>query len=287
MISHCLSAIPKILISIISLIWLFTNHSYASEEIKIPMNIKSLFGDKTIYLTATIYKPEGYGRFPLAIINHGAPREKEKRDRIIKFSAQSKEFLKRGFVVVVPMRRGYGTSEGIYSEGHGKCDNPDYYTAGMESAKDIRAVTDYMIKQPYIDKSKILVVGQSAGGFGALALSSMNVDGIIGIINFAGGRGSIREDFVCTPIRLSQATYEFGKTSKVPTLWIYTENDKFFPPSISKDMYENYIKSGGKARYILLPPFKQDGHSLFGDKDGIPIWTPLVDNFLNELGVFK
>ncbi|MCX8028135.1 MAG: prolyl oligopeptidase family serine peptidase [Thermodesulfovibrionales bacterium] len=276
----------KVLIALFLIAFFFLlNPSHASEEIRIPMKITHLFGEKTIFLYATLYKPDGKGPFPLVVINHGTPRDMSKKDRIFKFSSQSKEFVKRGFVVVVPMRRGYGGSEGNYAESYGRCENPDYYNVGMESAKDIKAVIQYMTEQSYVDKNRILVVGQSSGGFGSLALGSMKVDGLMGIINFAGVRGSIKEDFICSPVRLSQATYEFAKTSKVPTLWIYTENDKFVSPSVSKEMFDSYIKGGGKGKFILLPPFKQDGHSLFGDVDGIQIWMPIVDAFLKEIGL--
>lgn len=46
---------------------------------------------------------------------------------------------------------------------HGKCDRPDYYSASIEGAKDIKAVIDYIKQQPYIDRTKILIVGQSTG----------------------------------------------------------------------------------------------------------------------------
>lgn len=257
---------------------------HADEKIKIPMTVKHLLGDSNINLSATLYKPDGKEPFPLAIINHGTPRSKEDRNRNVTFKTQSEYFVKKGFVVVVPMRRGFGESEGIYVEEHGKCERPDYYSAAMEGAKDIKAVVDYMIKQPYVDKSKILIIGQSTGGFASLAFGSMNVEGVIGIINFAGGRGSPRDDFVCAPNTLIWTVGKFGKTSKMPTLWIYTENDKYFAPSISKEMYEEYVKNGGKAKYVLLPPFMEDGHKLFHRKEGMPIWTPIVDEFLRELG---
>lgn len=262
----------------------FTVLCHAQEKIKIPMTVKHLFGESTVNLLATLYKPEGEGPFPLVIINHGTPRAQEDYKKIFTFKNQSEVFLKKGFVVVVPMRRGFGDSEGTYAEFKGKCDRPDYYYPSMEGAKDIKAVIDYMIKQPYIDKTKILIVGQSTGVHTALALGSMNVDGVIGIINFGGGRGSIKDEFVCSPNTLIWTTGNFGKNSKVPTLWIYTENDRYFASSIAKEMFEEYIKNGGKGKFILLPPFMEDGHKLFLRKEGIPIWVPIVDEFLRELG---
>lgn len=256
---------------------------WAMEEIKIPMSVKALPGTKTIHLSATLYIPDGKGPFPLAILNHGDPRDKTKRENTVRFKNQSKAFVKRGFVVVVPMRRGFGKSEGTYVEGHGKCDNPDYYSAGLEGARDIRATIDFMAQQPYVDRNRILLVGQSAGGFASLAVSAVNPEGVVGIINFGGGKGSIKNEFVCAPETLVWTVGEYGRRLKVPTLWIYTENDKYFPPSISKKMHEHYVSKGGTAKFVLLPPFMDDGHFLFLRDEWIPVWIPLVEEFLQSI----
>ena len=68
-----------------------------------------------IKLQTTIYKPDGPGPFPLMIISHGVPFEKVLESEIKsrhRYCQQSKEFVNRGFVVAIPMRRGYGKSGG-------------------------------------------------------------------------------------------------------------------------------------------------------------------------------
>ena len=259
---------------------------WAMEEIKIPMSVKSLSGTKTIYLSGTLYIPDGQGPFPLAVINHGIPFDEMKRKDTQRFKNQSKEFVERGFVVVVPMRRGYGTSEGDHAEGYGHCENPDYYSAGMESARDIKAAIDFMVQRPYVDKSRILLVGQSAGGFAALAAVSLNPEGVVGVINFAGGRGAKKGGGVCSPDTLIWTVGELGRRSRIPTLWIYSENDKTVGPSLSREMREQYVKNGGNAKFVLLPPFMKDGHYLFR-AEWIPVWTPIVDEFLQDLKLLE
>jgi hypothetical protein len=49
-------------------------------------------------------------------------------------------------------------------------------------------------------------------------------------------------------------------------------------------MHEAFTGAGGKAEYHLVPPFGSDGHFFIGSPDAIPIWSPLVTKFLNELG---
>ena len=55
------------------------------------------------------------------------------------------------------------------------------------------------------------------------------------------------------PDRLVAAAGTLGKTTRVPSLWIYTENDQFFSPQLSRRMYDAYTASGGRAAYALLP----------------------------------
>ena len=64
-------------------------------------------------------------------------------------------------------------------------------------------------------------------------------------------------------------------------LWLYSQNDKFFAPELSRAMYDAYIARGGKAQYVLLPAFGSDGHQMFGANDGRKLWQPAADKFLS------
>ena len=126
-------------------------------------------------------------------------------------------------------------------------------------------IIDYMTDQKLIVPDKAIVVGQSAGGWAAIALSSQNLPAVRAIIIFAAGRGGRvggKPNNNCAPDRLVAATGEFGRTARVPMLWIYIENDTFFGPALSKRMHEAYTGAGGNAEYHLLPPFGNDGHFL-------------------------
>ena len=92
-----------------------------------------------------------------------------------------------GFAVVIPMRRGYGHSEGNYAEAEGPCENADFYAAGRESARDLRATVEYVAALPGIDPERLVLVGHSTGGFASLILASQGLPGVRGVINFAGG----------------------------------------------------------------------------------------------------
>ena len=58
-------------------------------------------------LTATTYRPPGDGPFPLIVLSHGSPANAEERGRMGRYRVVSRvrEFINRGFAVIVPMRR--------------------------------------------------------------------------------------------------------------------------------------------------------------------------------------
>src|SRR5688572_22197088 len=143
------------------------------------------------YIDVTIYRPDGAGPFPLLVLNHGSPRDAASRrsDGRQRLERQSRPFVAMGFAVLVPTRRGYGESDGDWAETYGACANPDYYRAGLESARDIRAAVDAVRGEPWVDATRVVLAGQSAGGFGSVAASSSSFPGLIAVVNFAGGRG--------------------------------------------------------------------------------------------------
>jgi dienelactone hydrolase len=257
------------------------------EVVRIPVAVRQPFGTRHLTLEATTYRPDGEGPFPLAVLNHGSPRSAaDRRNRTReRYPLQSAWFLARGFAVVIPMRRGYAGSEGDWAEGGGPCDRSNWHGAAAESARDIRAAVAYMQAMPSIDRRRVLLVGHSAGGFAALALAAEGVDGLQGVVNFAGGRGSPQAGKNCSPESVVYSMGQFGRTTKVPTLWLYTENDSYFPVPMIQEMHGAFRQRGGEAALVLLPPFGADGHLLFSR--GVALWSPYVEEFLRGLGLVR
>ena len=256
-------------------------------EVTVPLTIKGLVFEKTIPLAATEYTPSGPGPFPAIVISHGVPNNADERAKYTaKYAAVSAVFVKMGFVVLNPLRRGYGKTGGTYEEDSGKC--RFFADAGLETAKDIAAAVSYLRRHPSVDPDRIVLVGQSGGGWGSLAAATREDVPIRGVVNFAGGRGGKVGGIPnnnCQPDFLVADTRKYGKASRVPSLWIYTENDHYFGPDLSQRMFTAYTEAGGKATLLLLPPFGEDGHTLFGAAKGVPLWRDKVDAFLREIGV--
>src|SRR5262249_59684777 len=59
-------------------------------------------------------RPAGPGPFPLAIVSHGSPADAAQRPamQVPTYTSASKWLLERGYMVALPLRRGYGETGG-------------------------------------------------------------------------------------------------------------------------------------------------------------------------------
>ncbi len=63
-------------------------------------------------------------------------------------------------------------------------------------------------------------------------------------------------------------------------LWVYSENDSYFAPPIAASLYDAYTRNGGKAEFVQVGAYGNDGHRLFFGTGGSQIWGPLVKAIL-------
>src|SRR6267378_5070567 len=97
-------------------------------------------------IAATILRPEGQGPFGAVVLNHGVSasareRARESSDLLINSAAV---FARRGYVVVLPLRRGFGDTGGDMAEDPGSCSNPDYKGAEKNAAEDVMVAYNYV-----------------------------------------------------------------------------------------------------------------------------------------------
>jgi dienelactone hydrolase len=237
-------------------------------------------------LETLLVKPNATGRYPLVLMSHGSPRDANRRREMsaYQYFSQAMEFARRGWAVAVAMRRGFGESAGPFLEGYGTCDDPDYGRASTVAAGDLRAAITELAKRPDIDASRILAVGISVGGLATIALSLSPVPGLVAAINFAGGSGSSRPDFVCREERLVETFRAYGRASRTPMLWVYAKNDRYFGPALAEKFHGAFAAGGNTPELVITAPFRDDGHELF-TVYGTALWTPLVDAFLKRQGL--
>jgi dienelactone hydrolase len=220
------------------------------------------------------------GRRPVVLLTHGTSPDLAQRLTVTPWSyfPQALWFAKRGFVVLVVVRRGYGPAGGP-PDVNVCAGASSFLRAGKESSLDLRAAIDYAKSLPNVDPTRIVSIGDSSGGFAQLALASTAPNGLRAAINFAGGRGSLGNGSNCDLAGLTTSLREFGRTAQIPTMWIYAENDKWFPPAIAQTLIQAFRAGGASAQLVIAPAFRADGHALFTDVDS---WAVTVQNFLGE-----
>jgi dienelactone hydrolase len=245
-------------------------------------------GDPSRNLRATVFRPddapgEDSVSRPLAVINHGTASSTRLSVSMPVYFWLSKWFVDRGYVVVLPQRRGHGATGGDLDEAIGNCAHPDHVRSGQVAADDIAATVDFMTRQPGIAPGGAVVVGISTGGWASLALAARNPLQVRAIVNIAGGRGGHaggQPNAVCGEKRLIEAAGEFGRTARIPTLWLYSENDSYFGPRLAASMAKAWSANGAEAEFGMLPAYGADGHDIANDRAGWDLWGAITDRFL-------
>lgn len=271
------------------LLGLTARAAVVEEVIEVPVKMKSPQGQEIEQsLKVTVFRDDAREKAPYLLLNHGrsvdaAGRAKLKRAR---YTANSRYFVSKGFVVLIPTRIGYGETGGPDVEDSGPCNDRKFGPAYAAAAEESVAVLKAAEKLAYVDRSRGLVAGQSFGGLTALTLSTMNLPGLVGAVNFSGGGGgnpTKRPGKPCSADRLLQLYGEYGAASKVPTLWFYSENDLFWGPELPRRWHSAFVNAGGKAHFAALPAHGADGHGSFTANP--EAWKPAFEKFIAELGL--
>jgi dienelactone hydrolase len=231
-------------------------------------------GDAAVLAHAILFRPDGDGPFRLAVIAHASTQNVLRRAQMSQpdYKALAAFLVGRGFTVLVPERLGHGATGGPYFEDQGGCDEADYARAGRATADEIAAALRFMRTQSFVQPDRAVVIGHSAGGWGALALSSSDPREIATIIVFAPGRGghaNDRDNEVCAPHTLLAAATAFGKAARVPVTWLVAANDSYFSPELSRRLAGAFRAAGGKVQFSVLPPYGSEGHWMAETEAGV------------------
>jgi hypothetical protein len=214
-------------------------------------------------IVLTIFRDSERARAPFLLFNHGRsgnPLERAAMGRA-RYSVNSRYFVERGFVVIVPTRIGYGVAGGPDIEDSGPCRNKQYPRAYHAAVQQSEQILIYLRTLPFV----------------------------VAAVNFAGGAGGrpdVSPGEPCGEPRIRDLFAAYGRTARIPTLWLYSENDRYWGPRYPAQWYEAYRTAGGQARLVSLPPLTPplgtDGHSTFTRNPNA--WRPSVETFLRENG---
>ncbi|MBR0711350.1 alpha/beta hydrolase family protein [Bradyrhizobium liaoningense] len=236
---------------------------------------------------ALLFRPAGAGPFRLAVIAHASTQNALRRAQMPQpeYRPLAAFLVARGFAVLVPERLGHGATGGRYVEDQGDCDEPDYARSGRATAEEIALALDYLRKQDFIRKDAAIVIGHSAGGWGALALANADPKAISPITVFAPGRGGHANDEpnrICASHALLAAAAEFGKTARIPVTWFVASNDSYFAPAFSKSLADAFRGAGGKVDFRTLPAVGDEGHGMIETDAGVKAAGIDLERALNQ-----
>jgi dienelactone hydrolase len=244
---------------------------------------------KPVRLQAMIVKEATRtGRLPVALITHGQSNGREDNQKVepANYIFAAREFARRGWLSVVVMRRGFGKTiaPGYVLQA---CRNGNYGETFKPQIDDMAAALKAVAARPDADGNRVVGFGTSVGGAVMLGLAARAPAGLKAVVNISGGAVSFPvpgpdQSATCWPEHLPPVFAAYGKTSRIPTLWMYAENDSLLPADQVRQMQSAYVAAGGVSDFYLFPPLKGDGHGLYGLADGMQQWIPMLDAFLRR-----
>lgn len=273
-----------------------TGHArLVEEQLQVPVKVADAYGKMiaqdivvTLFHDDTTPQPR-----PLLMLNHGRAADAAGRAALgrARYTDASRWLAGLGFTVAVPTRIGYGVSDGEDLEYTGACKQKNYPPGYAAAADQTLQVIDALRtsgtsgNRGNISFKQTVVMGQSFGGATAIALAARNQPEIHLAINFAGGGGGnpkTQPQNPCAPKSLEHLFAGYGKTTRIPTLWIYAENDMYFGARLPREWFAAFKKAGGHGEFHQFPPEGDDGHALFTRAP--QLWRPKVLEFLRANG---
>ena len=231
----------------------------------------------TVKLSTVTYKPTGDGPFSTLIFHHGSGSFERPYDP----EAVAQWFVARGWTVIAPSRRGRGGSEGVDEEGEA-CSEAGAVEGEDRALSEIDAVTPALIAQPFVDRSRIAVGGQSRGGILSVAWSGKHPE-VRAVVNFVGGWTNTR---LCRQgLAINRNLLKRGVTWGQPSLWLYGDRDLFYPLEDTRANFDAFLAAGGKGVWHEYEPpeaGRLNGHQI----NQVPrLWTADMEAYLVERGL--
>lgn len=258
------------------------------QTIEVPVTVESAGRTAASQMiTVTVVRGAGPGRRPFLVLHHGrgATAADRRAAGVQSYPANSRYFASLGFVVLIPTRVGYGVSGGPDVEYTGPCRSKQFDTGTAAAVSQTRQILRHAATLPYVDPDLGLIVGESFGGLVAIAAAAAGIRGVAGAVSIAGGDGGDarrRVDAPCRPDRLRDTFARYGRDNEVPTLWMYSRNDRVWGPTYPRQWFEAFVQAGGRGRFVELPADKNNGHFIFNRN--APAWRPAFEQFLGEIG---
>jgi dipeptidyl aminopeptidase/acylaminoacyl peptidase len=244
-------------------------------------------------LSAYVYRPKTARPAPVLIYIHGGPEAQ--------YRAQWNPFFQflvneLGYAIVAPNVRG--------SSGYGKTFlKLDNGVLREDAVRDIGSLLVWVGLQPAFDRDRVVVMGESYGGYMTLASlatygdrlrGGIDVVGISNFVNFLTNTAAYRQDLRREEYgderdpkmrAFLNSISPLNKASLIrkPLLVVAGLNDPRVPPSESTQMTWRVRSNGGEVWYLAA---KDEGHG-FRKKPNRDAYLETVAQFLQKLAPTK
>jgi dienelactone hydrolase len=257
------------------------------QTIEVPVQVQAPGGPAARQnIAVTIVREAAADRRPFLVLLHGRGTSPAERTAmgLQTYPANSRYFASKGFVVLVPTRVGYGVSGGPDVESTGACASKHFADGAAVAVSETRQVLKYAERLAYADPDHGIVVGESFGGLVAIAIAAGDIRGVVAAVNISGGDGGdvrTRVDEPCRPDQMRETFARYGTANRLPTLWMYSANDRVWGPVYPKQWFAAFAQAGGRGQFVDLPADKNNGHYIFNRNAAA--WHPAFESFLAGL----
>jgi dienelactone hydrolase len=231
------------------------------------------FKSGTLDLKGFVWKPSGEGPFPALLWNHGSEKQPGSVETVASY------FVSKGYVFFVPHRRGQGRSPGPYIMDElkraGSRDERSRMLVDLHEMhlQDQLSALQYLQALPYVDKSRIAVMGFSFGGIQTMLAVERETSYRVAV-NCSGAAETWRGSS-----DLRSRLTEAASKATIPVFFLQAENDYDLTPN--RVLSENVRKRGKPVEAKVYPAFgsgPREGHSFC--VRGTDIWGPDVTKFI-------
>ncbi|MGQ0571944.1 MAG: alpha/beta hydrolase family protein [Armatimonadota bacterium] len=219
-----------------------------------------------------LYLPPGAGSHPVIVFNHGSRMGQERV--AMRWEDRAERIAAKGYVVLVPERRGYGASDGSpFSEAtraaDGSLDSALFAPRMIAEAGDVLASLALLRQRSDVEMSRLFICGRSLGGIVTVLCAGSSTAFRAGCSMCAAALTWEQSPHI------QQAMLDAARKTTIPMLLLQAHTDKSLAPTFA--LAQTYRETGIRFGCSMYPSALPNDHAMAGAMGGQWRW---VDDML-------